>query len=104
MEKKCSMQKMFTMKPPMESETKSRRETIRRKLRKKRVKFREKLKERKALQRNELQEERQVNLSNNEFKFKKKSPDKPKEELSKRSIRRSANKLYELAVVEGRDQ
>jgi hypothetical protein len=43
-------------------------------------------------------------MSNNEVKFKKKSSDKPKKELSKRSIRRVAIKLYELTVVEGRDQ
>jgi hypothetical protein len=30
--------------------------------------------------------------------------DSPKEELSKRSIKKAASKLYELAVVKGRDQ
>jgi hypothetical protein len=77
---------------------------IRARLAKKRVKLREKFKEGKTFQRKELQEEREVNMSNNEVKFKKKPPDKPKEELYKRSIRKASNKLYELTVIEGRDQ
>jgi hypothetical protein len=57
----------------MISESKSRRDTIRKRLRKKRDKFREKLKERKELQSKELQKEREVIIPKNEAKLKKRN-------------------------------
>jgi hypothetical protein len=95
---------IYVMENPMRKEVKRRRETIRRKRRKERIKYRRKLKEKKAFQKKELEEEREASLSNNEIKFKKMLPDKPKEELSKRSIRKVASKFDELILMKRRDQ
>jgi hypothetical protein len=77
----------------------TKRASLRRRLIKKRVKYREKQKK-KALIREELiQEENECLIHMKEVRFKKESPDRPKEELSKRNIKAAASTLYGLKIA-----